>query len=153
MDAAHASRRGLLRALTVMPIAGIPLSSPDVPGSDWQAALQVWLKVEADLLPIRDRFDAAEKALFAARTDPLAAAEHASAMCDHENQLDLCDAALQALLDARVPDMSAVLFKLELVADRILPEAIEALRFLPADLRAIDRARVNPVEGGKHALL
>jgi len=148
MSTAHASRRGLLRALTAMPIAGIPVPFPNIPASEWQAALGAWRRAEADLLPIRDRFNAAEVWYFGAKSNPLAAAEFKEAVNGHNSQLHRCDAALEAMLNTRPPNVDAVLFKVGLIAERHWDPIADLLHFLGPDLHALEAAHFRAAEGG-----
>ena len=138
------SRRTLLGALAVVPIAPLPLAGATA--SDWQRAVDRWRQAEAALAPVRRRFDAAERQWFAAckgRSERerralavsigLDQAEH-----DHTRHADRCAAALDALLDTRAPDLAAVIWKLVLVTDMLGSDVPEHVDFLRADLLWLD---------------
>ena len=117
----------------------------------WQDMVRAWRRADADLVPIRDRFDAAEQRWRTSRTDPLAAAALDQATRLHERQLALCDVALDALLDTRAPDLSAVLWKLGIVTNRLGPDMPADLRFLVPDLRSVETIHAARMAGGTHA--
>jgi hypothetical protein len=122
-----------------------------IPIVEWPDMVEAWQKAEAALVPVRNRFDAAEQRWLTARTDPSAVAELDQATCCHESQLDLCGAALDALLDTKAPDLSVVLWKLEIVANRLGPDMPADLRFLVPDLRAVEAIHAAQMTGGDHA--
>lgn len=147
----HLSRRTLLGAFATTPVASIPL--PLLAGaslSKWQAAVRAWVDAEKRIAPAHARFDAAERLWFAVRDDTLESSASAARMTmerarrHHDRQLDLHEDALNALLNTRVPDLSAILWKLGLIRSMIGPDWPELLDFLPSDLRAF--------KGGRHGL-
>jgi hypothetical protein len=144
------SRRTLLGALAATPVASMPLPLALTPLSEWQAAVRAWRDAETRIAPAHARFDAAEQLWFAVRDDtpdgPASAVRTAmdQAIRDHDHQLDLHEAALDALLNTRAPDLSAIIWKLDLIRAMLGPDWPDLLDFLPADLRAF--------QGGCHGL-
>ncbi len=149
MSGPKASRRGLLRALTAMPIAGIPVPAPHIPADAWHAVVQALREVEAETEPFRERFDAAEALYFADTSNLLAKAKKVSAWREYVRALERCDVARDAVLDTRAPDVSAIIFKFRLIGDHLWPEVIEALRFFEPDLRALEAAHFMAIDGGE----
>lgn len=147
MLARYPSRRALLGALAATPAAAIPLPLIRAPLPKWQAAVKAWRDAEAKITPAHARFDAAERLWFAVREDaPDGQASDAMiglerARRDHDRQLDLHADALDAVLNTRAPDLSAIVWKLGLVRAMIGPDWPELLDFLSADIRALQEAR------------
>ena len=137
------SRRTLLGALAAAPAATLPACAV---GSDWQRAVDRWRKTQAALAPVRRRFDAVERLWFAVRKGMSYRESQALAVTmgldhaerDHVRHTDRCAAAFDALLNTRAPDISAVIWKLQIVTDLLGVDMPEQLDFLLADLRSLD---------------
>lgn len=142
-DRFAASRRTLLGALVAAPVANL---SAGAAASDWQRAVDRWRKAQAALAPVRRRFDATERLWFAARKGMSGRESQALAVTmgldqaerDHVRHTDRCAAAFDGLLDTRAPDISAVIWKLQIVTDLLGSDVPEQLDFLLADLRSLD---------------
>lgn len=150
MPPRHLPRRAVLNAIAATPTASISLRLAPVPLSTWPAAVSAWRDAEARFDLARTRFNAAERLWFAVRTGspdgPAMAAsiEMEREEREHDRQLDLHRDALDALLDTRAPDLSAVMWKFGVIRAMLGVDWPELLDFLPADLRAL--------QGGSHGL-